>query len=124
MSNSISNVSGRTETLHENSFIEGIAVSKGRSCFDLWTRISFNVIVIGYSTSALIFIKIVYIVSIFTVVFKCLFIIISSTVCLCWLCGEHRLRDSELVDILGLYMVCGAIYIHTYIIPSHFLRIY
>jgi hypothetical protein len=69
MSNSINNVSERTETLHENSFIEGIAISKGSSCFNLWTRISFmglSVIFLGHSSSGVILIKIVYIFPIAT----------------------------------------------------------
>lgn len=53
-------------------------------------------IFLGHSTKGVVFFKIVYIVSIFPIVFECLFIIISSTDCLIGLCGEHRLTGSEL----------------------------
>jgi hypothetical protein len=102
MSNNINNVRERTEILHENSFNEGIAISMSGSCFNLWTRmssISLNVIFLDHSTKGVVFFKIVYIVSIFPIVFESLSIIISSTDCLSWLCGEHRSTGSELIDI-------------------------
>ena len=105
MSNNIDNVRERAETLNENSFIEGRAISMSSSCFNVWTRMSFmglNVIFLDHSTTGVVFFKIVYIVSTFPIVFKCLFIIISSTDCLSWLCGEHSLTGSELVIIVRL----------------------
>jgi hypothetical protein len=102
MSNIMKNVRERAETLHENSCIEGIAISMSSSCFSVWTRMSFmglNVIFLDHSTTGVVFFKIVYTVSIFPIVFKRLFIIISTTDCLSWLCGEHRITGSKLVGI-------------------------
>jgi len=79
MSNNIDNVRERAETLNENFFIEDIAISMSSSCFNVWTRMSFmglNVIFLDHSTTGVVFSKIVYIVSTFPIVFKCLFIII------------------------------------------------
>ena len=94
MLNNKNNVRERAETLRENSFIGGIAISMSSYSFNLWTRMSLmglDVIFLDHSTTEVVFFKIVYIVSIFPLVFKWLFIIISSTDCLSWLCGEHRL---------------------------------
>ena len=69
------------------------------SSFSLWTRMYFmglNVIFPGHFTTGVIFFKIVYIVSIFPIVSKCLFIIISSNVCRSWLCCELRLTSRYL----------------------------
>jgi hypothetical protein len=59
MSNNINNVRERAETLHENSFIEGIAISMSSSCFSVWTQMSFmglNVIFLDHSTTGVVFV--------------------------------------------------------------------
>ena len=61
MSNNTNNVRERAETLHENSFIEGVAISVGSSCFNVWTRMSFmglNVIFLDHSTTGVVSFKI------------------------------------------------------------------
>jgi hypothetical protein len=73
ISNNINNVRERGETLHENSFIESIAISMSSCCFRLWARMSFmslNVIFLDHPTTGVVFFQIVYIVHIFPIVFN------------------------------------------------------
>jgi len=77
ISNNINKVRERVETLHQNSFIESIAISMSGFCFSLWTRMSFmslNVIFLDHPTTGVVFFQIVFIIPIFTIVFKRLFI--------------------------------------------------